>query len=774
MRHIHTCILSSATLAVLFAGCAGGPNEDGDGAATPEKTARVEPPSKAGAATPRAEPTKPEKAEPPPPPDPLRHRDDLPPERRIVIGVDGEQRVVDIDVALAAGYTPVDFSDDWTPYIFEERADEEGEPLENRYRQIYMGLANDETDGDGRALPENELNFLEVFGIPPSMGVLRKRFLEDEGKTCHADIDYAAIGAAENVPFLRGGRLRSYNGRVARARRAVEKAIAEANTKGERAYKKALRAAKAEQKALDAEHTAALLEHRKVASAAKATGKPAPQPPAKPAPVAMPEEWVPIEDSEGLRARDPEVAGTVEESMALADQATRREIAFDNIEKRLKCDAHDRPRYKHKKGRFDHGLRMGIRRFQRKHKIYEYANMKGETMEMLATPPRQSNYKSFVRVLTERVIAATHIIEDGTTQTGDAPPTYTGTDGVERPIRNLVAEFVDTARTQLGLDTADKALAFFQRYGDEDFDTWMRVGVKFPPLPEYYSGNMDLKVVIDRGDVWYDLPYDETGKELRQPRQRMPKLMVYLRWNDQTIRLVRWPTTIGGWRKDLASNGYVYMRYKGSDVGDRVIRKIISGPTWVPPESTPLKSLAKRRWVNGKAQGIVNYEEMGPGYLSAYGLVAGYFVIPGRDGKDQDRGIRAHGSSDYMSIRSSQRFSHGCHRLLNHLSVRLYGFILNHRPHTVGGDQKMNAQRQFYYNEQVYQMRMPSRGFAYFLDPPIPVTVLEGNIKGKRKTPYEDYVKIPGETYPDSMPGEGAAGEDDRAGGGTPSDEDDA
>jgi len=165
---------------------------------------------------------------------------------------------------------------------------------------------------------------------------------------------------------------------------------------------------------------------------------------------------------------------------------------------------------------------------------------------------------------------------------------------------------------------------------------------------------------------------------------------------------------------------------------------------------------------------------MGPGYLSAYGLVAGYFVIPGKDGRDHDRGIRAHGSSDYMSIRSSQRFSHGCHRLLNHLSVRLYGFILNHRPHTVGGDQKMNANRQFYHKEQVYQVRLPSRGFAYFLDPPVPVSVLKGTIKGKRQKPYEGYVKIPGEVYPDSAPEESAADAADRAGGGAPAGDDDA
>jgi len=235
----------------------------------------------------------------------------------------------------------------------------------------------------------------------------------------------------------------------------------------------------------------------------------------------------------------------------------------------------------------------------------------------------------------------------------------------------------------------------------------------------------------------------------------MPKLMLYTRYNGQEIRLSRFRTTIGGWREEQAPNGYIYYKYKGSDTGPRVIRKIIAGPTWVAPESTPLRSLAKRRYVNGKSQNIVNYDEMGPGYLSAYGLVAGYFVIPRDDMRDVDRGIRAHGSSDYMSILSSQRYSHGCHRLMNHRAVRLYSFILRrHGNVIVEGEQMINHQRQFLYKDQVYDVRLPSRGFQYRLDPPLPVRVLQGRIKGKVKKPIEGFVEIPDKAYPDGDPHE--------------------
>ena len=33
----------------------------------------------------------------------------------------------------------------------------------------------------------------------------------------------------------------------------------------------------------------------------------------------------------------------------------------------------------------------------------------------------------------------------------------------------------------------------------------MRVGVKFPEKPEYYSKHMEFDIIVDRGDIWYDL-----------------------------------------------------------------------------------------------------------------------------------------------------------------------------------------------------------------------------------------------------------------------------
>ena len=58
-----------------------------------------------------------------------------------------------------------------------------------------------------------------------------------------------------------------------------------------------------------------------------------------------------------------------------------------------------------------------------------------------------------------------------------------------------------------------------------------------------------------------------------------------------------------------------------------------------------------------------------------------------------DNGIRTHGSVDYMSI--MRRQSHGCHRLHNHLAVRLFSTILKRRAHQRKGQTRLIYTRSF-------------------------------------------------------------------------------
>ncbi|MBV70119.1 MAG: hypothetical protein CMH52_02130 [Myxococcales bacterium] len=622
-------------------------------------------------------------APPPPPPDPLRPQPDLPEKKRMTVFIKGEERLVERRAAIEAGFIEIELGDDWTPVIFEERNGPDGRFQFNRYRKTFLDLADDRTDGNGRPLKRKERNYLEVFGIPPSMKIVRDRFLKDDQSTCLKNIDYDLISSLDNLTYRRERKENRHLGQMRRYRKQFKKLMKKAKVDSLIDFKPKTKELKRKRKKL------------------------------------------------------------------LAHQKEMRVLA--EIEKRLGCDGHMHRRYRHKAGRLDRGLRNAVRRFQRKHKIYERTRLAKKTMKMIGMTPAQTNYSALVRVLQERLISATGILEDGSVQ--DKMPkssTFVGSDGQARPVRNLVQEFTDTLLTQLSLETPKKAIEFFKSRGSDRFQSY-KVGVKFPPLPEYYGPQMDLKLVVDRGTIWYEIPFTESGRTRYQRRKKMPRMTLYTRYKEQSIPLINWPTTIGGWREELGPDGYVYLKYKNSDVGDRVIRKIVAGPTWIPPKTEPLSALVKRRRVNGMTQNAVNYDAMGPGYLSAYGLVAGYFVIPGKNGRpDRDLMIRAHGSSNYMSILSESKYSHGCHRLMNHHAVRLYGFMLQHRHHTVDGDQPISFKRQFLYNEEVYRIHVPSRGFRYTMDPPVPVTVLRGQVYGKQRRRVEGLVKIPGKRYPSS------------------------
>ena len=90
-----------------------------------------------------------------------------------------EERQVDADAARARGLTVVDLSDGWAPSILDGAG----------YRAVFTGLAADRSDGDGQPLAAGERNYLELYGIPPALSVLRRRFLIDAAGACARAFD---------------------------------------------------------------------------------------------------------------------------------------------------------------------------------------------------------------------------------------------------------------------------------------------------------------------------------------------------------------------------------------------------------------------------------------------------------------------------------------------------------------------------------------------------------------------------------------------------------
>jgi len=612
--------------------------------------------------------------------------------------VAGRDLIVDADVARQRGLTLVDLSDGWAPGIFADGVAADGTPLPNRYRAIFTGLASNRTDGDGQPLSPGEQNYLELYGIPPTLSVLRERFLADAAHGCDPTFDTAKLLAVDAI-----------------------------DTWG----------ATSEQKEMTRQR---LRAQRLEAARVKAD----------------------VPTLEALAAAEPRYAKEVKAHQ----RAEAEHASFAEVEKRLACEGLMDPA-RHKAGHYDTLMRKAMFDFQQKHVVMDQADIRRSTLEALAQPMLVNDFAALRRVLAERAAHAGGIIEDGSVSSAsDATPvTYPGADGLRHPIPDLTGQATDALLARMGIATPEDALAFFQRHPAQDFRA-MTVAVRFPPLPEYYGPRMELSAEIDKGDVWYDFPFDQAGARQPQPRERFPSFTLFVKWRGERVPLVRWRTTIGGWRSELASDGDEYYRFKDSDVGPRVWRHIVAAPVWIPPPSSPLGSMVKEKRVNGAFVRVTNYDETGPGYLSAYGLAAAIHVQmhKGQSGMTYfDNGIRTHGSFDYMSLRG--RFSHGCHRLFNNLAVRLFTFAIGHHRTRTLGSIALGFRRTFWWKGEVFEMRLPSKGFYYELDPPIAVETLEGRIKGARQKPIAGFVRKPGVKYTtDRMPSASSAPES-KAGG---------
>ncbi|PIE18041.1 MAG: hypothetical protein CSA65_06305 [Proteobacteria bacterium] len=600
-------------------------------------------------------------------------RAQIKPDRLVWAYLDGKRRAMDIDEARSYGLTIVDLADDWVPYIFWAQTPGKDDHKPNRYMQTYVDLANDRIDVNGARLQKGQHNYHEVYGIPPSLSVLQRRFIEDDKKSCYRKLDLSLLKDEYHGPVrvtnkANSRRLRkryiSAKAQFKKARRKTRGASLEQLLKNKRWQKVALKYQK-----LRWQYNALVLAHQRMAC-------------------------------EGIYGR-----------------------RVPNV----------------KPGIVTWAVRNALRRFERKHNVYGWGMIFQNTARALGRTPRENNFESLKRAIAERVISAAGIVEDGTRRSR-----YTGADGKRHQVHNLTKEFGEAAWRGLGLTDADKAWAWIK---GKRFDRRFMVALKLPKLPEYYGPQMELKAVIDRGDIWYDLPFDEkTGKRRAQPRTRLPSLTLYTTYRDQKIALVRWRTTIGGWQKEKRGN-QEYYKYKISDVGARVWKNIVAGPVWVPPKKTPTTDLVKFRPVLGRSQRVVSQSSFGPGYASAYGLVAAYHVTP-RGHRDNQ--VRTHGTVNYMSVRNG--FSHGCHRLYNYRAVRLFSFVLRHRAFERKGQARLGYTHRFEHRGEEFQINLHTRGYFYELKPPMPVMVLEGRIRGKKKKPYEHYVKKPTQLYQEDLP----------------------
>ena len=603
---------------------------------------------------------------------------------------EGDPYEMAIDQAEARGYTVIDLGDEWRPYIFTHKTPGQEDESDNGYASRYLDLAADRTDRDGDPLDEGQHNYLELYGIPPTLDVVLADWERGEAgvQSCldESGWDPSVFAKAGPIAYKKSKvRKRGQQARWAKAR--LDKLMAKAKlTAGDYA-------------------TASSDAATQGAHAA----------------------W---------RTHQDEV-----------DAITQAQI-------RLRCEklyASRGGEGKSKAGEFDSATHHALAAFEKKHALMGWGHFTRTNLDALARTPAQSSYDRMKRVLTERTVTAAGILEDGSARDWKPEFTYKDAAGNEHKLRDMVSESVEVTLSALGLDDDASAKAGLQALRDRaggDFETLL-VAVKLPERPAYYAENMAFHTVIDRGDVWYDFPYDEEGKQLGQPRKRYPHLTLYVKYEGQDIPVVHWRTTIGSWRSEQ-HDGQEWFAYKNSDVGPRVWKTIMAAPTWIPPQITPTRTLLKRKYKDGKLRTVVNYDETGPSYTSAYGLVAAYHIKQSKNSEGEvvsefDNQIRTHGSVDYMSI--LRRYSHGCHRLYNMNAVRLFSFVLQHRDYAREGQTKIGYARAFEHDGRDFRIRLNTRGYKYELIEPIKVQVREGRVRGRRKHPYTELKPKPGVIY---------------------------
>jgi hypothetical protein len=592
--------------------------------------------------------------------------------------VDGGRNVgqTTAEGARRDGLTVVDLSDEWLPFIFSEEPDKP-QPL----RRDLIAMVNGRLPRSAAMARAREDRYFEAFGIFPSLNLIRRRLADGKRHACH-----------EKVP---------------------DKALEQMSPRSVIVPEE---------------------PEKKTTATEGATGA-VPSPPPEPPPPRKP----------------------------LSPAAQRAVVA---MQAHLRCEGLLPHGAKH--ARMDPRTVAGLQIYQRLHMIADHGRIDLETRNLLLADSLELDFRALLRALRERVADATGLLEDGSAagvlgqvqgrmlDSAEFRPlplegaTAAPASALVTPAPDLIAAATQAASQALGWTSPDAVLASTlvvtptppaarkgarqpaAQRGPAPLPS--AVAIRLPPLPAYHNPKMELRAEIDRGEVVLKRPaLDKDGKKKWQPPvSDRPTLTLYARTGEREVALCRWPTTIGGWKTIQQSDGSMALKYKESVTGDALWPEVLATPTWHPAPGMPTRRLLVR---HGDTY-APKTEVIGPGYRAAYGLVAiTHLQIEGRDEQGQpqlmDHRIRTHGSAAYRSVKRGE--SSGCHRLHNHLALRLAGFLVRHHGHVRDGIVPEDYVRHLEYKGQQVDLADDNKGYRFQLTPPVPVTVLDGDVRGNAR-----------------------------------------
>ncbi|MFW2388090.1 MAG: hypothetical protein ACN4G0_07130, partial [Polyangiales bacterium] len=328
----------------------------------------------------------------------------------------GGKTEAQVDAVLAdqEGNLLLDLGEDWTPYILTEGTATEGSSTEgstaegvpepSEYRATYLALARGEFPEDRHGYRAKKDQYLELYGILPTLNLLRQRFRDVRALQCASELDLE--------PLL------SFDGFLA-------------YQKGRRPARRLARYELLKPK------MAALVERAQVESLDQLTRADVP---------------------------DGEVWEKVEEYRTLAPDVE----AIMAAQARLECEGFFEGRGDHTPGLFDWRTHEALAEFERRHRVYGWGFIGNETLAVLQTTPQETEQESVIRVLTERAMHAAQVIEDGSTsfKGDDEPRTYTSEDGRELQIPNFEAELRERVIDAFGLQSPESTFAWLESLGE--------------------------------------------------------------------------------------------------------------------------------------------------------------------------------------------------------------------------------------------------------------------------------------------------------------------
>ncbi|MFI5308848.1 MAG: hypothetical protein ACHQ53_15935, partial [Polyangiales bacterium] len=164
--------------------------------------------------------------------------------------------------------------------------------------------------------------------------------------------------------------------------------------------------------------------------------------------------------------------------------------AVDATQKRLKCEGFFKGKGRFVRGALDWSTRDALGEFERRHRVFSWGYLGKDTLEVLRKTPLEAERDAVLRVLTERIVHAASVLEDGSIgeDRDGSPRTFTGVDGKPHQIPNLVADLQQRALEAFGLQTPESTLSWLESLGKLPAAEHHFVAIRGPQLPEYYDG----------------------------------------------------------------------------------------------------------------------------------------------------------------------------------------------------------------------------------------------------------------------------------------------